>query len=157
MHRLFFSSVVWICIVIWIKENVPPYFFFFFSIGALWPWAQNHCIHYPNAYITSPTRYTIYNNNSTPANKPNSYPTKKYYGLLIEHAKLFNMINSWIIYLRLSSCHYVNKMIIGSSYGIADGFGFFLISFFVGPNRFDPVSLCISMSVSMNIYLLVGS
>lgn len=36
----------------------------------------------------------------------------------IEHVKLFNMINSWIIYLRLSSCHYVNKMIIGSSYGM---------------------------------------
>lgn len=37
--------------------------------------------------------------------------------------KLFNMINAWIIYLRLSSCHYVNQMIIGSSYG----FFFFLV------------------------------
>lgn len=42
----------------------------------------------------------------------------------IEHAKLFNMINSWIIYLRLSSCHYVNKMIIGSSYGIVHRLSF---------------------------------
>lgn len=40
----------------------------------------------------------------------------------IELAKLFNMINSWIIYLRLSLCHYVNKMIIGSSYGFVHGF-----------------------------------
>lgn len=44
----------------------------------------------------------------------------------IEHAKLFNMINSWIIYLRLSSCHYVNKMIIGSSYGLAYSSAFIL-------------------------------
>lgn len=28
------------------------------------------------------------------------------------------MINSWIICLRFSSCHYVNKIIVSSSYGI---------------------------------------
>lgn len=114
MHRLF--SSVWLrTIVIWIY--LPPYFF----IRALWPWAQkpshplSKCItnepnsHYDLQRQTAHSYYQIY---------------KRF---AIEHAKLFNMINSWIIYLRLSSCHYVNKMIIGSSYGIADGSAFHLV------------------------------
>lgn len=63
------------------------------------------------------------------------------------------MINSWIIYLRLSSCHYVNKMIIGSSYGIAHGFQLYTHMAVIGPHQFfiSIQFMCIWVSVSMNV------
>lgn len=66
------------------------------------------------------------------------------------------MINSWIIYLRLSSCRYVNKMIIGSSYGIVHRLRFFCSSSFWSSshspaNVFRSCSTC-TISVSMNIF-----
>lgn len=64
------------------------------------------------------------------------------------------MINSWIIYLRLSLCHYVNKMIIGSSYGFVHGFASLYavdVIFFSFPLT---VLLVISSFIVLNYMLL---